>query len=323
MLDPALNVFAAGSRRMKPKKDQRSLILLAVLVLVCVVIAIFWWGGEQSANTFKEENFFVPGDGDQQTMPLSERAPKTVNNVGTKAVDSKDSADELEKPVIEIPESRKDTVTQEKAAQDEGIYIKKTRMSSSVSLSLSNAYEALQSGRLSEARQHYENVLQRQAKQTDALLGLANIDAQEGQVIDARRRYEDVLAIEPANKVAQLGWLYTYQSDVSSKGLTVLQEMLSTYPKNPDILLAIGHQYAKQSKWSEAQKAYFNAFTAQPDNPVIAYNLAVSLDKLEKYKAAVSYYEKAISLKTRTYAGLDEQKIYARIKELEVASHDR
>ncbi len=46
---------------------------------------------------------------------------------------------------------------------------------------LERAYETLQAGRLDDAQREYEQVLRRDAKNTDALLGLATIAARRGQ----------------------------------------------------------------------------------------------------------------------------------------------
>jgi tetratricopeptide (TPR) repeat protein len=47
------------------------------------------------------------------------------------------------------------------------------------------------------------------------------------------------------------------------------------------------------ARWNDAQQAYFRAYSAEPDNPDILYNLAISLEHLRQNKLAAQYYAQA------------------------------
>jgi Flp pilus assembly protein TadD len=79
---------------------------------------------------------------------------------------------------------------------------------------------------------------------------------------------------------------------------------------------ALGNYYAEQARWGEAQQAYFNAYRLEPDNAELAFNLAVSLDRLGQKKSAAQYYQRALQLDPEHNAGFDHAKISQRIEEL-------
>ena len=79
---------------------------------------------------------------------------------------------------------------------------------------------------------------------------------------------------------------------------------------------ALGNDFARQRRWSEAQQAYFNAFSLDPDNPDYAYNLAVSLDQLNQPRAALSYYERARQLSEARSAQFNRAQLEQRVNEL-------
>ena len=80
---------------------------------------------------------------------------------------------------------------------------------------------------------------------------------------------------------------------------------------------ALGNVYAGESRWAEAQQAYFRAVSSDPGNADYAFNLAVSLDHLNQNKHAADYYRRALALAARGPAGFDRQRATNRLRELE------
>ena len=310
-LDPALNVFAAGGARKNAKLTKYAL-LGALLLVIMLVSFLFWQGADNSSDSASVDDSII--EGDEDTEVVNESIPITletsVNSTHEVAVEKT----KLEQEVIGLKKNVDEYINIE---APNPITIKKSRVNGRLSLSLSKGYAALQEGRYKEAEIIYARVLIKRPKQVDALLGLANIYAQSNQLNKARRQYEDVLTIEPANKIAQLGLLYTYQSDSSTKGIELLQGLSAKYPGNADVLVAIGHKLAKKSKWSDAQQYYFKAYSAQPDNALLVYNLAVSLDRMEKYSVAISFYKKALMLNPSSSPVINSSNVRNRVNDLE------
>ena len=73
-----------------------------------------------------------------------------------------------------------------------------------------------------------------------------------------------------------------------------IKTALAGQPDSPALHFALGTLLSTQGRWSEAQQAYFNAYSADPENPDFIFNLAVSLDHLRQNKLAIQYYQMAL-----------------------------
>ena len=75
--------------------------------------------------------------------------------------------------------------------------------------------------------------------------------------------------------------------------------------------------YGSQQRWIEAQSAYFTALQYKPDDPNYAYNLAVSLEHMQKPQTAVTFYRRALeNLVESGIASFDSQIVSQRIEVL-------
>jgi tetratricopeptide (TPR) repeat protein len=84
------------------------------------------------------------------------------------------------------------------------------------------------------------------------------------------------------------------------------------------IYFALGNIYAESGRWLKAQGAYFEALTRDSENPDYVYNLAVTLDYLNKRALALRYYREAVSLTDGgAPSGFDPASARARIADLE------
>jgi tetratricopeptide (TPR) repeat protein len=181
---------------------------------------------------------------------------------------------------------------------------------------LERAYEAVQKNDLDAAREIYQGVLQRDSNNRDALLGMAAIDVRTRNYEIAEARYLRLLELNPRDGYAQAGLLALRQSDpVASESR--LKNLLATQPESPQLYFALGNQYALQSRWGEAQQAYFRALAADPENPDYAFNLAVSLDHLHQKVQAVEFYRRSLVLADRRPGTFDRALAAARARELQ------
>ena len=160
---------------------------------------------------------------------------------------------------------------------------------------MERAYDALQSGKLDESARAYEQILRSDAKNTDALLGLATIAARQGQTEKAQDYYLRALESDPNDATAQAGLINTRGQSDPGLAESRLKTSLAGQPDSTALLFALGNLYARQARWSEAQQAYFRAYSTEPDNADIIFNLAVSLDHLRQNKLAAQYYQRALS----------------------------
>ena len=86
---------------------------------------------------------------------------------------------------------------------------------------------------------------------------------------------------------------------------------------------ALGNLYARQNRWNEAQNAYFDALLRAksagggPINPDYAYNLAVSLERINQLQAALEYYREAAEFSRNAIPGFDPALLNQRMTYLE------
>ena len=187
------------------------------------------------------------------------------------------------------------------------------RQDDSIDPLLNNAYLAYRSGKLDEAQQLYRQALKLDANNTDALLGLAAIAQRGGKGNEAAHYYSQVMALDPRNAVANAGMsALTNDDNRESRLKTLLYEQ----PNSTSLHLALGNYYAGQERWGEAQRAYFDAYKLAPDQADLAFNLAVSLDRLGQNKSAAQYYQRALQLDPQLSAGFDHKQISQHIEDL-------
>lgn len=188
---------------------------------------------------------------------------------------------------------------------------------SSAPAPLERAYDELQAGRLDAAQRDYELVLRSDAKNTDALLGLATIAARQGQNELAQSYYLRALESDPNDATAQAGLSNTRGQADPGLAESRLKNALASQPESAALHFALGNLYSRQRRWSEAQQAYFRAYAAEPDNADVIFNLAVSLDHLRQNKLAAQYYAMALDGSRAQRASFDAQQVRQRILELQ------
>lgn len=178
-----------------------------------------------------------------------------------------------------------------------------------------SAYQAYQNGDLGTAWQRYRDVLIKDAKNRDALLGMAAIAQQQGQDEVAIQYYKQLLALDPRDPVAHAGMSSFSTVDAASRESRLKQNLAQT-PQSAALHYALGNLYTEQSRWGDAQQAYFNALKIEPANAQFAFNLATSLDHLGQKKIAARYYRQALQLDSKGNSGFDRAQTEQRLKQL-------
>ncbi len=181
---------------------------------------------------------------------------------------------------------------------------------------LEQAYQAFQRNDLAAAREGYQRVLAREPTNRDALLGLAAIDVRSGQLDSAESRYLKLLEMDPrdTHAVASLIALRGPLDPVAAESR--LKTLIANQPEAAHLHFSLGNQYAQQSRWTEAQGAYFKAYSVDPENADYAFNLAVSLDHLRQGKLALEFYQRALALVDKRAASFPPAQARLRVQEL-------
>ena len=191
------------------------------------------------------------------------------------------------------------------------------RSQSGVDAALKEGYAALEAGDLATARAAYDRALRTDPRNRDGLLGLAAIDVRVGDYNRAAESYARVLELDPRDPDAAAGLIALRGTLDPVEAESRLKSLIATRPDTPVLHFALGNVFAAQSRWAEAQQAYFRAVAMEPENPDYEFNLAVSLDQLHKEKLALEHYQRALALAASRSAGFNKSQAEARIRDLQ------
>lgn len=197
--------------------------------------------------------------------------------------------------------------------------VRVTRSPARVNPFLEQGYAALQQGNLTQAQQAYEHMLATDAKNADALYGLAAIALQRQQPGLAEDYYLRILESDPRDAYAHAGLSGLRGRNVSSNSESRLKTLIADQPGVAPLHFALGNLYAQDLRWRDAQQAYFLAYQNDSSNPDIAFNLAVSLDQLHQNRQAAQYYSEALRLRGAQPGAFNREQAQARLRELQTA----
>ncbi len=223
-----------------------------------------------------------------------------------------------ENPQAQRPQGRFfDALTRYELDQlaEKGFVISRQTAPPTLQSQLNQAYQAYQAGQQKTAVQLYQKVLQHQPQNRDALLGLGALAQQYGDKEQASAFYRQVLRVHPNDAVAQtsLMTLHTEAPNVDEE--QQLREQITRQPDAAWLHFALGNVYSRQKRWREAEEAYFQAYRHARENPDYAYNLAVSLEHLQKNRTALGFYEEALAqVEQGTSARFQAQQVRQRIE---------
>lgn len=186
-----------------------------------------------------------------------------------------------------------------------------------------NAWSAYQQGDYAAARILYQQLLARDPDNRDALLGVAATAMQQGDMLSARQTYNHLLGLNPRDVLARTGLLETTTALDPVQRETELKTLQLDYPDIAAVSYSLGNLYAGQQRWHDAQEAYYGALLiartqeesgASPD---YAFNLAISLERINQPEAALTFYREARTLAAQQAPGFDMTILDQRLRALE------
>jgi tetratricopeptide (TPR) repeat protein len=180
------------------------------------------------------------------------------------------------------------------------------------------AYQAWQADRLDDARHGYEQVLRSDARNADALLGLAAIAAPPGAAERAHDLYQQVLESDPNDVTAQAALINLRGQGDAGQSESRLKTLLASQPDSSAVcIVCAGQRLCPAGPLERGAAGLFQAYALEPDNADYLFNVAVSLDHLRQHKLAVQYYRMALSAAETRRGAFDRNAAGKRILELQ------
>lgn len=195
----------------------------------------------------------------------------------------------------QVSENRKSATT---ANDDDGqalLSIQKSRSIDPIENKLEQAWLAYDIGDRQTSRRLYSEVLSAEPQNRDALLGIGAISIVEGDQRSAIDAYIRLLELDPTDPIASAALSDLRTSDSNAGEVErYLVNMLQKNPESSPLNFATGNFYARRGQWQDAQKHYFIAWNNDADNADYLFNLAVSMDQLNKPEQALGFYRDSL-----------------------------
>lgn len=188
---------------------------------------------------------------------------------------------------------------------------------------LTQAYASYRSNDFIGARARYQQVLREKPNNRDAMLGLAAVAMRLGDAPTARDSYIKLLELDPRDVHARVGLLETMPASDPVMLESELRSLFASHPEVAQLPFALGNHFASQRRWSEAQESYYDALLAAkangngPVSPDYAFNLAVSLERLNQLRPAYTFYREALEQSKLLTPGFDIRILRERLDALE------
>ena len=328
----AQNLFAAKQVDKPPARKTFGIAVGVFTVLaVCGIGGYFWWQLQPKSALVASRAPLsppptaalaaVPSPVAVPPGPTLAAAPVAAVAGGPGAAQTSplaaDKADASVAGVAKAPaQSRRATPPAAAPSEPEGP-IRVTRVPLKVNPVLIRGFDAFNRGDLALAQIEYERAQKSEPHNTDVLHGLAAIAVRQGRLDQAEELYRQITIADPQDTVAAAALINSRAQIEPSAAESRLKSMSAAQPELAAPQFSLGNLYARHSRWNEAQQAYFRAYSAEPDNPDIMYNLAISLEHLRQNKLAAQYYSQAIAAAQNRPAGFDKAQATARLRTLQ------
>ena len=171
------------------------------------------------------------------------------------------------------------------------------------------AFELHKQGKLDEAEELYNKVLEQDPVNAEVLNFVGIINLQKFKLSQAEEYIKKAIDISPEPYFFEnLAKVYLEMED-SSRAIELYSKLLSTQPENYSYVFNLASAYKIAKDYDNAIKMYERAIERDPNNPDAYFNMGLILNNLSKPDKAIKYYKKAVELspddmETRYFTGI-------------------
>lgn len=329
----AKNLFAAKQPEKPPARKAFAIAVGTITVLsVCGIGGYFWWQLQPKSSLVASRGPLPPPAPVVAPPPAVTPAPTPAlppsataaaapvagtPSPGRQPTPAVSGEDEETAAIASRarPARRADTRPSAPVESDSPVRVSKAPLT--VNPALLRGFDAFNRGDFALAQVEYERAQKSDPRNTDALHGLAAIALRQGRNDQADLLYRRIVEADPKDAVATAALINSRGQIDPNTAESRLKSLVAAQPELAAPHFSLGNLYARHGRWSEAQQAYFRAYSAEPDNPDILYNLAISLEHLRQNKLAAQYYGQAIAAAQSRPAGFDKVQAAARLQSLQ------
>lgn len=315
-LDAIRNIFTVKQGQTSSRKYRVSIGVGIVFALSAMIGGYFWFQLKSINSTSLAKPIAPPPS---HTLPERKIAPVAEKQANIDIT--------IDQPSLTFPkESSLLTPTRDNRSPHQSsadnfeqpanqVRLTRTNPETDPGLTLGQAH--LLQNQIELAKESFEQTLQRDPNNTDALLALAAIAHRQRRPSEAERLYQQAWVANPADTAVQAALLSGASADSDSQNAeSRLKMLIDRQPDSAALNFALGNVLARQNRWIEAQQAYFNAVAAEGDNPDYLFNLAISLDHIRQPTAAAQHYRLALEMSARRPAAFNAEQARKRLAAL-------
>lgn len=202
------------------------------------------------------------------------------------------------KPVIikrEDPSAGNIPTYDVRAHEEMGMKIEVRKTNPNVNQYLEQGYENLIAGRYQIAAGYYEEALNVEPRNENAMFGLGTTYQKLGRTEEARDTYAKLLSFNPTHLEALNNFMALISDEAPAEAIAELERMETESPDFSPIPAQLGIIHSKQGNYAKAAEKLARALYLSPENNAYKYNLAIALDKLGQSEAASDLYVQLIT----------------------------
>jgi len=307
------------------KRNKKFAIISVIAITVLILVAGgFFYYSEMQAEIASLERKHQIAMQSMHSKTNTDRMPESSDIVRNLVSDTdldkkvkfaKDHMVDENITVKKIPQSDASRKRQNKATKE--LSIQKTKKIDPIGELLDDAWLSYDKGQYDSAKKLYEKALSIEGNNRDALLGLGAISVLQKDNVRARGIYSSLLELDPRDPIATAA-IASLRSGAGSLNSdeSYLLSMLQKNSEAPHLNFSLANIYAQQNRWSSAQQYYYKAWQIDSANADYVFNLAVSLDQLDKKQQAVKFYKDSLLKAKNKQVRFSREAAQKRINEL-------
>ncbi len=172
-----------------------------------------------------------------------------------------------------------------------GLSIKVRRPGLDANYELNRAYTSLMGGETGEAINIYKDILSADPQNQDALFGLAATYHRQSQIDKARPLYGALLKLNPNHREGLNNFLVLVSDESPQDALPELERLEERNPSFSPIPAQTAIVLDMLGYKDLAREKMLRAIELAPDNLAYKYNLAIMLDRHQRYEDAAALYK--------------------------------